>query len=254
MAIINRYIQQAAGTDNLTLDQLSANHASAGLYILEEPISLYQDDANSSIFYIGSQVGSTLYKTYDKCSVSLFSDVFHSPDQPNIFEPTVQIIYPYNDNEATIEEFFIRFNNESGTWSTLTKFNSGDSVRGILEEKGFHLVDNTDPSKPIILSDRTKVDKLENYTFTGGSNYKVGDIISTSEKGMNAQVIQVDPATGAIEKIALTEEPVTESEGINATVTINTGVKGALVEFDEFGRLIPSVFKGTYVKPYEFTY
>lgn len=254
MAILNRYIQQSAGADSLTLEQLENNHASAGLYILEEPISIYQDNTDPSIFYIGNQTGATLYKEYEMCSIVMNSDIFHSPDQPNIYEPTTQILIPYNNRDSIIEEYFIRFNNNSGAWSTLTKFNSGDSVRSVLEEHGFHLVDNTDPSQPIILSDRTKVDKLENYSFTGGANYKVGDIINTSEEGMNAQVIQIDPATGAIEKIALTEEPTNGSEGTGAVITINTGVKGALVEFDEFGRLVPSVFKGTYVKPYEFTY
>lgn len=255
MAIINRYIQQAAGTDNLTLAQLDNTHASAGLYKLEEEISIYRDNANADIFYIGSKVGASLYKKYDSCSIILNSDVFHTPEQPNIFEPTTQILIPYNDTtDASINEFFIRYNNESGAWSTLTRFQAGESVRGIKTESGYYLVDNSNSTNPVILSDRTKLDKLVNYTFTGGSNYKPGDVIPTSEDDINAQVVTVDDATGAITKIALTGEPLTDTEGVKAVVTVNTEIDGSIVEFDKYGNLVPSAFKGSYVKPYDFNY
>ena len=254
MAIINRYIQQSAGVDNITLEQLDDNHASAGLYKLEEPIAIYQDNSDESIFYIGSKVGTTLYKEYEDCSIIMNSSVFHSPDQPNDYEPMTQIIIPYNNNEPTIKEFFIRYNNVSGTWSTLTKYNSGESVRGIKTENGYYLVDNTNPYGPVVLSDRSKVDKLESYTFTEGANYKVGEIIPTSDNGINAQVLEIDPATGGILKIALVDEPLTSTKGINAVITVNTEIGGSLIEFDKYGRLVPSAFKGSYVKPYEFKY
>lgn len=254
MALINRYIQQAAGIDNIDLEQLDDNHASAGLYKLEEPIAIYQDNSDKSIFYIGSKIGATLYKEYEECSIIMNGNVFHTPDQPNIYEPMTQILIPYNNNESNITEFFIRYNNNSGTWSTLTKYNSGESVRGIKTENGYYLVDNTNPYGPVVLSDRSKVDKLESYTFTEGANYKVGDIIPTTDDGINAQVLKVDPATGGVLKIALVDEPLTTTEGINAVVTVNTEVGGSLIEFDKYGRLVPSAFKGSYVKPYEFRY
>lgn len=255
MAMINRGIQQAAGVDNFTLENLNENHTAAGLYKLSENIIIYRDKVNKDIYYIGEQLGATLYKEYDNCSVIMNSSVFHNVDQPNDYAPTTQIIIPYNDTvDDSITELFIRYNNESGAWSTLTKIESGEAIRGVQTEEGFYLVNNDDPTNPIVLSDRTKVDKITNYTFTGGANYKPGDIIGTNNPDMNAQVITVDSNTGAITKIALTEEPITDTDGINATVTINTEVEGALVEFDKYGRLRPSAFKGTYVKPYEFDY
>lgn len=254
MAIINRYIQQSAGVDNIDLTQLDDNHASAGLYKLEEPIAIYRDNSDESIYYIGSKVGASLYKSYEECAIIMNSSVFHSPDQPNDYEPMTQILIPYNNNDPDIKEFFIRYNNLSGTWSTLTKYNSGESVRGIKTETGYYLLDSSNPYIPVVLSDRSKIDKLENYTFTEGAGYKIGDIIPTSDNGINAQVLQVDPVTGGVLKIALVDEPLTTTEGINAVVTVNTGVGGSLVEFDRYGRLVPSAFRGAYVKPYEFRY
>ncbi len=255
MAIINRFIQQAAGVDNITITELNSNRYHAGLYKLTESLAIYRDKSNPNIYYIGEHTNATLYKEFDHCSIIANSDVRHDPTSPSSYTPTTQIIIPYNDTvDSQITEIFFRYNNESGAWSDLSKIQSGESIRGVQTEEGFYLVNNDDPINPVVLSDRTKMDKILNYTFTEGSNYKPGDIIPTNEPGMNAYVVTVDEFTGGITKIALTKEPVTTTKGKDATVTINTEIEGSIVEFDKFGNPIPSDFKADYVKPYEFTY
>lgn len=256
MAIINRYIQQAAGVDNITLADLEDNHFTAGLYKLEEPISLYKSNEDENTFCVGDQIGFSFYKEYDNCSIIANSDVIHeNVAHPTRYSPTTQILIPYNNTDAVIDSMFIRFNNDSGAWSNLIKIQTGGSVKSVKDEDGYHLVDNTDPLNPVVLSDRTKLDKVHNFTFTGGANYKPGDIIETSESPeINAYVVEVDPNTGEITKLELTTEPTTDTDGFGAEVQVNTEVEGSLAEFDEFGNLRPSAFKGSYVKPYEFSF
>lgn len=258
MAIINNSIQQAAGADNITLEQLNSNKFLAGLYKVVEPVSIYRSNRDSSVFYIGVQAGASLYKTYDKCSIIMCGDVNYDNHNENFYNPTTQIILPYNDDDATITEFFVRYNNDSGAWSTLTLFQSGESVRGVKTEEGFYLVDNTDSNRPIVLSDRSKLDKvLSGYSFTGGSRYKPGDIIETdASPEINGYVVAVDPDTGAIEKLVLVDEPITATEGSGATVHVNTEIEGSFVVFDKMGRLKESdiKLKADWLKPYEFTF
>lgn len=256
MAIVNRYIQQAAGVDNISLENLNDNHWTAGLYKLTEELVIYRDNTSPDLYYIGEHAGATLYKKYDSCSIIMNSDVFHNPEQPNIYAPTTQILIPYNDTkDSTLNEIFIRYNNESGAWSTLSKVSTGEAIRSVLSEVGYYLVDNTDPVNPVVLSDRSKVDKLtDNFTFTGGSGYKPGDVIPTDDDGINFYVEEVDPYTGEITKGNLTHDDLTGTKGSGSNVHVNTEIKGSIVEFDEYGNLKPSDFKATYVKPYEFTY
>ena len=257
MAILNNSIQQAAGSDNITLEQLNSGKFCAGLYKLAEPISIYKNKQDESIYCIGKETGYSLYKNYDNCSIIMCGDVNFDTSGINFFNSTTQIIIPYNDTtDACINEFFIRYNNMSGAWSTLTKFQSGESVRGVKTEQGFYLVDNSDPNHPVVLSDRTKMDKIvANYSFTGGSRYKPGEVIPTNASpDINAYVVAVDPDTGAITKIALVEEPLTTTEGAGANIKVNTAYEGSFVVFDKMGNLKESDLKAEYLKPYEFTF
>lgn len=258
MAIMNNSIQQAAGIDNITLNELNSNSMHAGLYKLvsgtENPLefNISQDKDDDTVFYVGTPVDTRLYKTYDHCTIIVTSDVNYDS---SLYITSTQIIIPYNDADQNITEYFIRFNNESGAWSNLSKFVAGESLQSVRSEEGFHLVDNTDPMNPIILSDRTKMEPYKNYTFTSGLQYKPGDIIPTNIPERNAYVVQVDENTGEILKIALTTEAITPNiKGHDAVVTVNTDIKGSAVEFDKFGDLKPSAFKSGYIKPYEFSY
>lgn len=258
MAIINNFVQQAAGADNITLEQLNSNKFLSGLYKVIEPVSIYQSNSDPSIYYMGRQAGASLYREYNKCSVIICGDVIYTERSSNYYNPTTQIIIPYNDDDPFIKEYFIRYNNDSGAWSTLTIFQSGESVRGIKTEKDYYLVDNTNTNYPIVLSDRTKLDKtVDNYSYTGGSRYKPGDIIETdASPDVNGYVVAVDPDTGAITKLVLVDEPITATEGAGATVHVNTEIEGSFVVFDKLGRIKESdiKLKANWLKPYEFTF
>ncbi len=258
MAIINNHIQQAAGADNITLEQLNSNQHLAGLYKVTESVSIYRSTKDESIYYMGQQAGATLYRTYEKCSAILCGDVIYDSHNANYYNPTVQIIFPYNDDDPFIKEYFVRYNNDSGAWSTLTMFQAGESVRSVLTEQGYCLVDNSDSNRPIILSDRTKVDKtVNNYSFTGGRNYKPGEVISTSASpDVNGYVVAVDPDTGEITKLALVDEPLTDTNGEGADIQVNTEIEGSFVVFDKMGRIKESdiKLKASWLKPYEFTF
>ena len=259
MAIINNRVQQAAGVDNITINDLNSNTYPAGIYKIisgaEHPLefNISYDKNNDSVFYLGTPVNTNLYKTYDHCTVIMTGDNSFNAKY-TLYNSSTQIIIPYNDSDQNIIEYFIRFNNESGAWSNLAKFKAGESLQSVISEEGYYLVDNKDPMNPIILSDRTKLDKYLNYTFTGGLQYEVGDVIPTSDPGRNAQVITVDSNTGEILKLAITEDPLTTTKGHDAVVTLNTEIAGSAVEFDKYGNLKPSAFKSGYIKPYEFTY
>ena len=68
MAIFNNHVQQAAGSDNITFEQLEDSRILAGLYKLQvdESFSIYRDNKNRNIYLAREKCHFLRYFFFDE--------------------------------------------------------------------------------------------------------------------------------------------------------------------------------------------
>ena len=226
MAIYKSNILQATGAERITVADVDSVYLEPGLHFLPEVYTVVIDGLNRDVAVEGSSKF-----TYDAWAVICTSS--NKAERGGYTSSRIQIWIPVgnHDNKSpyylsdTKNYFFIRMRNgdlPGDGWGSFRLFASGESVSYVGTEEGFYLVDNKDFRFPVIQSDNSKADKVSTIAETtfSGTKYKVGEIIPTSSKFINAQILGVD-ASGTPTKVALTNKNITATEGSGCTVTIN---------------------------------
>ena len=197
MAVYKAGILQATGVEYLKLEEVDDTMLEPGLHYFEGVYSITIDGDPKTYTHDNWSIITLNYKGNDVTRTQLWFPIGNEDDTSSYYVAD------------TLNYFFYRTRSSKeplGGWGSFRKFCSGESVRGVASEEHFYLVNNDDPNHPIVMMDRTKMDKyLGGYSYAGGSSYKVGDIIPTNSPLMNAIVIEVDGG-GTPTKIALTEE------------------------------------------------
>lgn len=226
MAIYKSNILQATGAERITVADVDSVYLEPGLHFLPEVYTVVIDGLNRDVAVEGSSKF-----TYDAWAVICTNS--NKAERGGYTSSRIQIWIPVGnrDNSSpyylsdTKNYFFIRMRNgdlPGDGWGSFRLFASGESVSYVGTEEGFYLVDNKDFRYPVIQSDNSKADKVSTIVETtfGGTKYKAGEIIPTSSKFINAQILGVD-ASGTPTRVALTNKNVTATEGSGCTITID---------------------------------
>lgn len=225
MAIYKSGILQAMGAEYISLTDVDDVFLEPGIHYLKDVYSVLVDGTKEE----DGVEGVTKF-TYDAWTIICSNT--NISNQGGATPSRIQLWFPIGNSDSdspyyisdTKSFFFIRTRNRNETsdgWGSFRMYSAGEAVRYVKSEDGFYLVNNKDFTHPEILSDRTKADKINTFkesTFAG-TKYKVGEVIPTSSKFVNAQVLEVDNS-GRPTKITLTDDSLTDTEGSGCTITI----------------------------------
>lgn len=225
MAIYKSNILQATGAERLKVSDIDDVYLEPGIHYLSGVYSVVIDGISAD----DAVEGSTKF-TFDNWGVICTSS---NKVESSGYTPTrIQIWFPVGSHDSnsdyylsdTSSYFFVRMRNgdlPADGWGSFKLFASGEGVSYVNTEEGFYLVNNKDFRYPVLQSDNTKASKISTIvekTFNG-TKYKAGEIIGTSSKFINAQILSVD-SSGKPTKVTLTNKPKTTTKGSGCTITV----------------------------------